>query len=39
MNFPRQGFRKLSSDRQTDRNYIPYHFAVDQQMLLSILSN
>jgi len=26
MNFLCQGFRKLSSDRQTDRNYIPRRF-------------
>ena len=34
MNFLRQGFRKLSSDRQTDRrdqNYIPRRFAGGQQ--------
>jgi len=35
MNFLLQGFRKLSSDRQTDRrhdrNYIPRHFAGGQE--------
>jgi len=33
MNFLRQGFQKLSSDRQTDRidwNYKPCHFAGGQ---------
>ena len=39
MNFVRQGFRKLSSDRQTDRidqNYKPRHFAGGQLLYSNI---